>query len=100
MRNLPNLPQGACQDLQRAREAGCRARTLSTQLLAAQLAAPDEQLDAALGEVRQTMDRWAALLEQLAAGGLAEADRAEQILQRLQQAQEEIQHQREGAQRV
>lgn len=97
MRNLPNL---ACQDLQRAREAGCRARTLSTQLLAAQLAAPDEQLDAALGEVRQTMDRWAALLEQLAAGGLAEADRAEQILQRLQQAQEEIQHQREGAQRV
>lgn len=100
MRNLPNLPQGACQDLQRAREASCRARTLSTQLLAAQLAAPDEQLDAALGEVRQTMDRWAALLEQLAAGGLAEADRAEQILQRLQQAQEEIQHQREGARRV
>lgn len=97
MQNLPNL---ACQGLQRAREASCRARTLSTQLLAAQLAAPDEQLGAALGEVRQAMDRWAALLEQLAAGGLAEADRAEQILQRLQQAQEEIQHQREGAQRV
>src|SRR5690606_15844519 len=53
MRNLPNL---ACQDLQRAREASCRARTLSTQLLAAQLAAPDEQLGAALSEVRQTMD--------------------------------------------